>query len=136
MKTEDVMADPAIPPGVLDDAFKWGLGVVSTVAAWLFRDLHQRIEGAKAAAAADLGAHKAHIQRDLDAMNLEIDRRRDIEAKLFDEIGKAENKNAERYNALARDMHEKHLFLTNNMHTMHTDIIGRIDRVMERNGKG
>lgn len=108
------MAD--IPSGLIEDAFKWGL---AGVGAWLFRDVHKRIEDAKVLASTDLDSHKKLVQRDLDAMNAEIGRRREIEAKLFDEVARAERKGTERFDALARDMHK-----------MHTDIIDRIERAV------
>ena len=113
------MSDPSVSTGVLEELFKGLCAIAVAVAAFLFKDVHKKIDENKAAAAAALVAHDAAVKLDMDVVNAELERRRQIEAKLFDEISRAERDRGVRYQEL-----------TDNMHKMHTDIIDRIDRAV------
>lgn len=126
------MAD--IPPGIWEEGFKWLCGIAAGVIAWLFKDVHARINDAKkdalTAAAAALEVHKTEMNKALEMIRGDISHHRDIEAKLFDELASAEKVNGQRYNDLSAKMSEQHITLNNQIHSAQKDIISHIDRVL------
>ena len=126
------MAD--IPPGIWEEGFKWLCGIAAGVTAWLFKDVHARINDAKkdalTAAAAALEVHKTEMNKALEMIRGDISHHRDIEAKLFDELSAAERTNAQRYAELSQKMSESHLTLNNQIHSSQREIISHIDRVL------